>query len=431
MTRPILLAAPALILLSSIARAQSTDSLRLDALQSAAVRADPRQAQRELLASQSALRLESLRSERLPILSVDAFGQYQSDVAQIPITLPNGQRPPSPPHDTYDARLSAEQQIFDPTLASRRALERAQLAESQARVNNTVYSLRQNVNDAYFAALSAQLHIGEVQTSVTDLEAQLDVTSARERERSALPSEANALRAEILRRRQMIAELEATRRASLVILSDLTGQHLDPTVALATPDAAVTPPLSFDSLVRRRPEYQTFARSRDVIEAQRGARRAQDLPRVSAFARTGYGKPGLNPLANTFDSYWLGGIQLRWSPWTWGSADRDREALELQGRIISTEEAAFTNALRRQVAHDVADAERLRASLSSDDAIIALRESILTEARVRFSEHVITSAEYVDKQTDVLAARIAKASHRVELASTVARYLTTIGAEVR
>ena len=431
MTRPILLAAaPALILLSSIARAQATDSLRLDALQSAAVRADPRQAQRDLLANQSALRLETLRSERLPILSVDAFGQYQSDVAKIPITLPNGQSPPSPPHDTYDARLNAEQRIVDPTLGPRRALERAQLAESQSRVNNSLYSLRQNVNDAYFGALGAQVHIAEVQTSITDLEAQLEVTSARVRERTALPSEANSLRAEILRRKQMVAELQATRRASLVILSYLTGARLDTTVVLAVPDAPGSG-MSFDSLASRRPEFETFARSRDVVEAQRAARRSQDLPRLSAYARTGYGKPGLNPLANSFDSYWLGGIQLRWTPWTWGSSRRDREALDLQSKIISTEEAAFAAALRRQVAHDVADADRLRASLAGDDAIVALREDILAETRVRFGEHVITSAEYVDKQTDVLAARIAKANHRVELAATVARYLTTIGAEVR
>jgi outer membrane protein TolC len=419
------------MLFSSIVVAQTGDSLRLESLQSAAVRTDPRQAQRDLLANQSALRLRSFRSERLPILSLDAFGQYQSDVAQIPITLPNGQHPPSPPHDTYDARLSAEQRIFDPTLGPRRALERAQLAESQARVNNSLYSLRQNVNDAYFAALGAQLHIAEIQTSITDLSAQLDVSSARVREGTALPSETNTLRAEILKRKQMVAELEATRHASLVILSDLTGAHLDTSVALAVPDSPVVLAMNLDSLASHRPEYETFARTRDVIEAQRAARRSQDLPRVSAFARTGYGKPGLNPLANTFDSYWLGGVQLRWTPWTWGSTDRDREALELQSKIISTEEAAFTAALRRQVAHDVADADRLRASLASDDAIIALRESILSETRVRFGEHVITSAEYVDKQTDVLAARIAKASHRVELAATVARYQTTIGAEVR
>ena len=431
MTRPILIAAPALMLLSSRAQAQSTDSLRLDALQSAAVRADPRQAQRDLLSNQAALRLESLRAERLPFFSVDAFGQYQSDVVKIPITLPNGQSPPSPPHATYDARLNAEQRIFDPTLGPRRSLERAQLAESQARVNNTLYSLRQNVNDAYFAALAAQLHVSEVQTSITDLEAQLEVTSARVRDGTALPSEANALRAAILRHKQIIAELQATRRASLVVLSNLTGARLDTTVVLAVPDVRPAVAMSFDSVASRRPEYETFARSRDVVEAQRAARRSQDLPRISAFARTGYGKPGLNPLASSFDAYWLGGVQLRWTPWTRGSTEREREALELQSRIISTEEAAFTAALQRQVARDVADADRLRASLASDDAIIALREDILAETRLRFGENVVTSAEYVDKQTDVLAARIAKANHRVELAATVARYLTTIGAEVR
>ena len=40
---------------------------------------------------------------------------------------------PTPPHDTYDAHVKARQRIFDPTLGGRRGVERAQLAESEAR----------------------------------------------------------------------------------------------------------------------------------------------------------------------------------------------------------------------------------------------------------------------------------------------------------
>jgi hypothetical protein len=44
---------------------------------------------------------------------------------------------------------------------------------------------------------------------------------------------------------------------------------------------------------------------------------------------------------------------------------------------------------------------------------------------------VITSAEYVDKETDVLSARTARALHRVELAQAHAHFLTMLGIEVR
>ena len=173
------------------------------------------------------------------------------------------------------------------------------------------------------------------------------------------------------------------------------------------------------------------SRARDLLAAQERARGARDAPRVSAFGRTGYGQPGLNPLNDSFDSYWLAGVQLQWSPWTWGTTNRDREVLALQRQIVSTEEAAFSASLRRQVALDFATIDRLDAALRADDEIVDLRERILTETRARFAEAAVTSAEYVDRQTDLLGATIARAAHRVELAQASERVLTTLGIEVR
>jgi outer membrane protein TolC len=75
--------------------------------------------------------------------------------------------------------------------------------------------------------------------------------------------------------------------------------------------------------------------------------------------------------------------------------------------------------------------DRLEASLRSDEEIVGLRERVLRESRVRFGEGVLTAAELVDRETDVLAARLARATHRVELARAQARFLTTLGLEVR
>ncbi len=411
------------------AQTPARDTVQLGALQAGALEHDPRARELSLVAAQSQLRQRTLDAERRPSLSVESQAQYQSDVARIPITLPGV---PVPPHDTYDARLVAQQRLYDPTLASRRSVEDAQLAESQSRLRSTLFAVRQNVNDLFFAALRTQSQLAELATTITDLEAQLQVAEARVREGQALPSEALTLRAELLRRRQSVNELNAARRAALETLADLTGKSLDTLVVLAEPGegAAVGRARAGMAALRTRPEYEQFARSRELLQRQEDARGTQDRPSVLAYGRAGYGRPGLNPLSDQFDRYWLAGVQLQWKPWTWGTTDRDREVLALQRQVVAQEEQQFTESLRRGVTQDLASIDRLAGIVSSDDEIVSLRERIAAETRARYAEGVVTSAEYVDKDTDVLSARISRALHRVELAQARTHFLTTLGLEV-
>lgn len=409
------------------------DSVTLGALQAQAVQRDPRGRQLELLASQSALRERSIAAGYLPTLGVSAQGQYQSQVATLPFSLPGGVGAPVPPHATYDTHVEAREALFDPSLGRRQEVERAQLAQSQAQVQSSLHALRQAVNDAFFAALQLQAQGAELETGLTDLEAQLRVVAARVRQGAALPGDSAILAAELLRRRQALAELAANRDAALQVLSDLTGRSIEAARLLILPDLGeeVARVRETSGTTRARPEYEQFARSRDLLAAQRAAANARDLPRVAAFGRAGYGRPGLNPFARDFTSYWLGGVLVEWTPWNWGTTAREREVLALQQQVVSTEEAAFRESLDRATVRDLATIDRLGRALGEDDAIIALREQVLHETALRFREGVVTSAEYVDRQTDLLAARLARASHRVELAQARARYLTTLGVEVR
>ena len=408
------------------------DSLRLSSVRTAAAATDPRTAQLELLASQSALRLRNIAADLKPVLSLDGLAQYQSDVANLDVNLP-GIKLPTPSKDTYDARLGVQQRIYDPSITARRAVERAQLRESQARVRTAIYALNESTNAAFFTALRSQNQIAEIETTIRDLEAQLDVANSRVRAGTALPSESNTLRAELLRRRQSVAEQRAARNAAIAILSDLTGKPIDPATPIATPDLEIDVTQARIALAasRSRPEYEQFERTRDVLSLSETARASQEKPRLSAFGRAGYGRPGLNPLSNKFESYWLSGIQFQWTPGIWGTSPRDRQIAELQREIVTTEEQAFSAQLERAIEQDIASVDRLAASLADDEEIIALHEAIFAETRSRYRESVITSAEYVDRQTDVLAARLNRAIHRVELAQARAHLLTTLGMEVR
>ncbi len=405
------------------------DTLSLAGLQQDAVQHDARSREVALLAAQSALKQADIGATILPAVSAIANAQYQSQVIRIPLTLPSGAAIPSPSHETYDAHVTVQQPIYDPTISARRGVERAQLAASQAGVRTALFALRQNVNDAYFNALLTQQQIAEQRAAIADLDAQRRVAAERVRQGTALASEADLLEAESIRHRQAADQLAASRDASLAIMSDLTGRVVTDASALATPDLGnevTRVRMALDTL-RARPEYERFALDRAVLERQRASLSASGLPRISAFGRAGYGRPGLDPLADSFSHYWLAGVQVDWSPWNWGTTRRDRDALAIQQQIVKSDADAFRQSVERVVTRNLAQIDQLQRTLKDDDAIIALRERILKETGFRFHEGVVTSADYVNRETDLLTAHLDRVSHRVQLAQASAAFLTTLG----
>jgi outer membrane protein TolC len=183
--------------------------------------------------------------------------------------------------------------------------------------------------------------------------------------------------------------------------------------------------------VRSRPEFEQFAATRQRLDEQSRLATAQERPRVSAFARLGYGRPGLNALSSDFQSYWLAGVRVHWMPFDWGTTSRDQELLSLEREVVATNEAAFGRSLARQAQPTLATIARLDSTLALDERIIALRGQVAREARAQLAEGVITSATYVDKSTDLLVARLRRVQHRVALDQARATLLNTLGVEVR
>ena len=415
-----------LLLLPAATVSAQSDSLRLPALYEAMERTDRRTAQLPLLAEQSALRTRTLNSELLPTVSGLAVGQYVSDVPSI-------RGVPLVPYQQYDAYLAVRQRLLDPTRSARRDIEEAQLHEAEARVRSTLWQQRQAVNDAFFTILALDAERSTLLAAVTDLEAQRQLATRRVSAGAALASEQAMLSAELLRRRQALDAIESDRRATLSVLASLTGISIDSSAAFALPELSATALALRDSVStsRLRPEYAQFSGTREVLSARERNTARANLPRLAAFGRSGYGRPGINPLARDFQTYWIAGVQLEWTPAVWGASGREQEVQRLQAEILAQDEAQFTAQLERAVARDLAAIDRLERSLTSDDAIIALHQQVLDEARLRFTEGTINAAEFVDRETDLLNARTSRALHRVRLAEARARFLTTLGQEIR
>lgn len=402
--------------------AQAARPLTLAEAYALAESSDPRRVQGDILERQSALRSTTLRREALPLLSGNASGQYLSDVTSVP-----GAPFPAPFQHQYDAHVALRQTLFDPTRGARRAAERAQLAEADAGWRGTRWQERQSVNDAFFGVLLAEARVRTQAAAIDDLSERRRVAAARRDAGSALASEVALLDAELARRMQLQREAALDAAAARDVLGLLLGReiHAGDSLSAPAPEAALPTPS------RERPEFARFAAGRRAIEARRAANDAQRLPRVAVVGRAGYGRPGLNQLGRDFDTYYVAGLQVEWMPFTWGSRQRDEEIQVLQAEALASEDSAFARAIARTAARERARITALAEALQTDDRIVALRAQVLAEARARYDEGELTAADYVARLGESLGATLERDTHRLQLAEARARYLTTIGHEVR
>jgi outer membrane protein TolC len=409
------------------------DSLRLPELVDQALNIDPRQRLVRLQSDETDLNDQNLKSAYLPSISAKGYAQYQTDVVTAPFPPPPGQEGIVLRKDTYDMSLFVDQAVYDPSVAPRRAAERASLRLSQSAVATSLFNIREQVTDAFFAAAALEQGAAEIRNTITGLQGRLSEAAARVRAGTALPGDTAMIAATLVQRRQDELQLRADRSAALARLGALIGRPVSEDEALALPDLAreVAGVRSAMDTLKARPEFAQYAAQRDQLASELNVEGATSKPRIGIYGRLGYGAPGLDFLNNAFDVYGIIGLQVKWAPFDWGVTGRRKEALEIQRQMAVTNEAAFARDLRVAVQSDLATLDRLQMTLDMDEQIVALREKTEREARVRLDEGAVTTAEYVDRNTELLSARLAWTQHRVQLAQTQAELLTLLGAEVR
>jgi hypothetical protein len=168
-------------------RATLADTLRLGALQDAAVQRDPRARQAQMQARATELRLRSLDAERLPQLGLRAEATRQSEVASLPIDTP-GIEVPEPPKRRYDAALEAQVTLYDSgVLAGRRGRGAGAAANGAGAARGAAVSTTDGGDGGVLRRLPAAGAMAEVGTLLDDLEARLAMVRAQARAGTALP----------------------------------------------------------------------------------------------------------------------------------------------------------------------------------------------------------------------------------------------------
>ncbi|PIS30395.1 MAG: hypothetical protein COT43_01950 [Candidatus Marinimicrobia bacterium CG08_land_8_20_14_0_20_45_22] len=406
------------IILTGILLAQTPDTLTLDICQRKARENYPLSRQSELLESASNLKMHNLTSNWFPQLSFAGQTSYQSDVTSIDIPIP-GVTIPEIEKDTYKLTMDISNTLYDGgATRKQKRMEQAALNVDRQNVEISLYQLKERVNQIYMSALLLQENEKILRLVYNEVKSRLASVESGVRNGVLLPMNADALRAEIAKLEQQVLELSLGRESAFAVLSEYLNLPLSPLTPLAIPEIEVSQAISLEN----RPEIRLFDFQKEKLDIGKSLLTVRQMPKLSAFAQIGYGRPGLNMLLNEFDNFWMIGMRLSWSPWNWNQMKNDSRWFDIQKNIVLSQKETLEKNLRILLQNNRMEIQKYEALIAKDDEIIALRTNVKRSAASQLENGVITATDYLAELNAETQAKLNQQLHRIRLAGAKISY---------
>lgn len=402
--------------------AQNSDTLYLENCYNLLYQNWPTLKNDTLYCQSSLYRSKNISSAYLPQIGINAQATYQSDVTSINIPFP-GIKIDSPSKDQYKATLDVNQLIFDAGLTnSRKKLETSNSLIERQQIIIDINSKKEQLNSLYFNVLLLQ-ETENLQFALrSKLQEKLSVLQSGVTNRIITESELYALQAELLKIDQQIIEVQTSKNGFLSSLSKFIGQE----IPKSSKFGYETKPFVFTENILR-PEMELFNLNKSRINASENISKKTLLPKLYGFGQAGYGKPGLNMLNNEFQTFYIVGAKLSWTPWDWNQSSRDKKVLEIQKEIISNQQEAFVKGINIQVENEITTINKMEELLKKDEEIIKLREKITLASSSKLANGTIRSSDYIDDVTAENQAKIEMKKHQIQILFAKFNYMVIKG----
>ena len=388
----------------------------LNECQQAAERNYPLIKRMDLIRQTTDLTMSNIQKGWLPQLSATAQSTYQSDVTAFPEQMQalykqvgismEGLR-----KDQYRVGIDVQQLVFDGgAIKNQKEMARLQGAVESAQNEVSMYSIRQRVNEMYFALLllDEQILLNK------DLQALLDGNEKKlasmYRKGTAAEVDYLNVKAERLNVMQQLTSLQLQRQAVARMLSVFCGIEVK---NVTKPEVVGT------SAENNRPELRLIDSQIRLTYAQEKALHSALLPRLGVFASGFYGYPGYNMFEDMMHRKWslngMIGARLTWNIGALYTHKGDKAKLQLmrQSAENSREVFLFNNHLE-QIQQDE-NISRYRKLMADDEEIIAIRSSIRKAAESKLAHGIIDVNDLVREINAENAARVQQSMHEIEM----------------
>ena len=135
----------------------------------------------------------------LPQVSVSAQASYQSDVTQIPISLP-GLNIQSPSKDQYRILTDISQLVYDGGITkAKKELQQLNAAAEQQKLELELYQVREKINQLFLGILLIDQQLKQVALLSEDIQTGINRVEAQLKNGTAFRSGLDLLKAELLK----------------------------------------------------------------------------------------------------------------------------------------------------------------------------------------------------------------------------------------
>ncbi len=250
----------------------------------------PNAKQKSYYKSINSLRLNNIGVNYLPQISFKGQVSYQSEVTQLEINNPMFQVPVLN-KDQYKVSMDVRQLLFDGgNTSSLKITESKQVAVDEQKVEVDLFTLKQKINDLYFAVLLLQEKKKVNELLVSDLKSRIAETESRIKNETMTVNNLYILQAQMLQTEQEIQNIENDKLGSLKMLSELIGSKISEPSVLSKPELQQ---ITYDNDFSSRPEYKLFDFQKDQLNSYTDVVNSRVIPKISAFGQAGFGRPGL------------------------------------------------------------------------------------------------------------------------------------------
>ena len=369
-----------------------------------------------LIEQTSHYNLSNANKGYLPQLTLSARATYQSQVTELPISLPNIVIP-SLTKDQYQAVLEASQVIWDGgVIEAQKKIAIAGTEVEKQKLEIDLFALNERVNQLYFGILLLNQQIKQNDILQNELLTNFKRVTAYMQNGIANQSDLDAIKVEQLNAIQRETELKGTQKSYFIMLSALTGLAIQEQTPLTKPEINLS---SVKDTTSQRPELKMFDAQNMLYESQKGLLNAGNLPKVGLFLQGGYGKPGLNMLTNAFSPFYVGGLRMSWNFSALYSQKNNINKIDLSKKTVDIQKETFLFNSDLKTKQQRSEIEKLQNQISNDDEIIRLRENIKKAATAKLDNGTLTVSDLIREINSEDQAKQVKSLHEIQLMMSV------------
>ena len=356
------------------------------------------------------LKNENNATSYLPQINLNGQATYQSDVTKIGISLPN-MKIPTVDKDQYKFYLDLKQTIWDGGLSkAKELLNNAENAGNLQQTEVELYQVKEKVNQFFFTSFLIQENLKILEKKTETLNERKKILESAVNNGMVLSADLDQLLAEQIKTEQTVIELKSNKETVLYALSILTGKTTEQFANLSLP----VEPTDLNMPLKR-PEMELFSKQNELLSANSDLLQKQRNPKLFGFGQAGYGKPGLNMLNNSFDTYYMVGLGFSWNVLDWKTTSRQKQIIRLQQDMVQTKQDAFVRNIDLATDQQNKQIKQIGELLKTDQQLITVRERITKTSASKLENGTITTADYIQDLNAETTARLMLETHKIQL----------------